>query len=190
MTKIKSEKPRPSIYPVPTLLLTCDDGEKTNIITISWTGILCSQPPIISVSVQPHRHSYNLIMTQKKFTVNIPSTSILYETDVCGTKSGKNTEKDVLCNFHLTKLEESYPKAIEECSHHLMCDVIGTKDWGGTHTVFFAEVKHEYINEDCYLGNNEYVYDKISPIAYCRKNYYKLEKIPIGFYGYSLKNNT
>ena len=190
MPKIKVETPRPSIYPVPTLLLTCDDGEGTNIITISWAGILCSRPPIISVSIQPQRYSYNLIKEQQHFTVNIPSAELLFETDYCGNISGKDVNKAQACDFTLIQLDDAYPKAIVECRHHLLCDIVDTREWGGTHTTFMAEVKHEFINDDCYLGDSEYSYQKVNPIAYCRKDYFQLEKAPSGYYGYSLRKTS
>ena len=189
MGKISVKMPRPSIYPVPTLLLTCRDSNQTNIITISWAGILCSSPPIISISVQPQRHSYGLLKEYGKFTINIPSVDILLETDYCGNICGKDVNKQAECRFNLVELVESYPMAIKECKHHLLCEVIEVKEWGGTHTTFIAEVKHEYVDEDCYLGDNDYIYNAIKPIAYCRKNYYQLADAPIGYYGYSQRKD-
>ena len=74
MEKIQFSTPKASLYPVPVALVTCYNENKTNIITISWTGIMCSNPPTIYISVRPERYSYKLLSKYRKFCLNIPST--------------------------------------------------------------------------------------------------------------------
>lgn len=181
MSKKKLEKPRASLYPVPVTLVTCFDGTNTNIITISWTGIMCSVPPIIYISVRPERHSYKLISESNRFCMNIPGRNILSEVDYCGNTSGAFTDKSKACNFDLITLADGYPKAIQQCKHHLFCDVVSRIELG-SHDVFIAEVKFEFIDEDCYSDNHSFNYEAIEPIAYCRKDYYSLTE-RIGTYG-------
>lgn len=181
MRKIKMEKPKASLYPVPTTLVSCSYSNQENIITVSWTGIMSSNPPIIYVSIRPERYSYSLILSSKRICINIPSIYMLNEVDFCGNTTGKAINKEMSCRFNMISLMENYPKAIEQCKHHLLCDVFQVIELG-SHTAFLAEVKHEFIDEDCFIGNHQFMYDKIQPIAYCRKDYYCLSK-KIGVYG-------
>lgn len=181
MGKIKLEIPKASLYPVPVTLVSCFDDPHDNIITISWTGIMCSNPPVIYVSVRPERHSYHLIINSKRFCLNIPDESFLKEVDFCGNTSGNSIDKAQICKLDFIPLVDGYPMAIEQCKHHLFCDVINCIELG-SHTAFIAEVKYEFIDEECYLGSHQFDYDLIHPIAYCRKDYYSLAR-KIGSYG-------
>lgn len=181
MEKLKLEIPKASLYPVPVTLVSCFNDVHENIITISWTGIMCSKPPIIYISVRPERYSYQLISSSKRFCLNIPSDSLLKEVDFCGNTSGEVIDKAYKCKFDFIPLVDGYPMAIEQCKHHLLCDVINCIELG-SHTAFIAEVKYEFIDKECYLGSHQFDYDLICPIAYCRKDYYSLAN-KIGTYG-------
>lgn len=181
MAKRKLENPKASLYPVPVALITCYDVERCNIITISWTGIMCSNPPIIYISVRPERYSHQLLAVNGRFCLDIPSVEMLSAVDYCGNISGEIIDKSEMCGFELLDLVEGYPKAIKQCKHHLFCDVIDQMQLG-SHDVFIAEVKFEFVNDDCCTENHAFDYDKILPIAYCRKDYYSLDK-KIGRYG-------
>lgn len=178
MEKRKLEKVRASLYPVPVTLVTC--GEK-NIITIAWTGIMCSAPPIIYISVRAERYSYILLEENKRFCLNIPSVDMIAAVDYCGNVSGKNINKSEKCKFELVELVKGYPKAIKQCKHHLFCETINQIKLG-SHDAFIAQVKFEFVDEDCCVGDHIFEYEKINPIAYCRKNYYSLGD-KIGEYG-------
>lgn len=181
MEKLKLDNPKASLYPVPVTLVSCFDRECENIITISWTGILCSNPPIVYISVRPGRYSYQLLSESNRFCLNIPSVSMLKETDYCGNTSGKIVDKAHTCGFDFISLVDGYPRAIKQCKHHLFCEIINRIELG-SHVAFVAEVKHEFVDEDCYLGNHQFDYSLIQPIAYCRKDYYSLSN-KIGSYG-------
>lgn len=179
-SKIRLSETRASLYPVPTVLVTCKDGDAENILTISWTGIMCSKPPIVYIAVRPERYSYQIIDKSKRFCINIPSDSLLEEVDFCGNNSGKNVDKAKYCSFEYISLLEGYPRAIRQCKHHLFCEVIDKLPLG-SHTAFIAEVKQEFIDDDCYIDSAP-CYSHIKPIAYCRKDYYALSN-KIGTYG-------
>jgi len=86
--------PRTALFPCPVVLVTSVGSEdKPNIITLAWAGIVCSDPPTLSVGIRPHRHSYGLIEESGEFVVNIPTTGILEQTDFCGAVSGKELDK-------------------------------------------------------------------------------------------------
>lgn len=184
-SKVLLSNPRASMYPVPVTLVTCTDGDFTNVLTVSWTGIMCSKPPIVYISVRPERYSFHLLEKNKKFCINIPTTDMLEKVDYCGNVSGNIINKCQECGFSLITLAQSYPKAISECKHHLFCDVIDQLDLG-THSAFIAKVIFEYVDEDLICGDHLFDYLKAQPIAYCRKSYFALSE-EIGTYGFTNK---
>lgn len=186
MEKVKLSEPKASLYPVPVTLLTCSDGIRTNIITVSWTGILSSSPPIIYVSIRPERFSYHLLEIFNKFCLNIPSEENLQQVDFCGNNTGELKDKSKECNFSLIDLQDEYPKAIENCKHNLFCDITQKIEFG-SHTAFISIIKYEYIDVDISNGDHEFFYEKIKPIAYCRKRYYSIGNY-LGDYGFTKKN--
>lgn len=185
MEKAKITKPRPSLYPVPVTLVTCDTPDfRTNIITISWTGILCSDPPTIYISVRPERYSYNLIKTSGRFCINIPSDKLINSVDFCGNTSGASVDKATILDLEFIKLVEGFPPAITECHHHLFCEV-NTILKLGTHHAFIANVTHEFIDAAWFRDHHDFDYAKLAPIAYCRKDYFAIGQ-KIGTYGFTL----
>ena len=167
--KIQSHSYGPDLYPVPVLLVTCEAGGIANIIPICWTGVMCSNPPIVYISVRPERFSYQLISGSKKFVINIPPGDMLETIDQCGKCSGRDIDK--FQKFNLTKkyLLEEYPPVISECRHHLFCEVLDIRELG-THHAFISQVKHEMIDDDC-IDKNSFLFSKIKPIVYCPNNY-------------------
>lgn len=178
--KLRVAGTRPSLYPVPVTLVSCSDAHSDNIITISWTGILSSIPPIIYIAVRPERHSYGMIRNSRRYVVNIPSADLLPVVDKCGNTSGRDIDK--FLQFGLTKLvlRDGYPPAIKQCKHHLFCDVLDIHEYG-SHHVFVGRVVDEFLDPNCHNGS-VIDYNAISPIAYCRKQY-KLLTDSIGTYG-------
>ncbi len=81
------------LYPLPVVLVSCGDSQKSNIITIAWTGTICTNPPMLYISVRPERFSYQLIKSSKEFTVNLVNSALLKATDFCGVRSGKDIDK-------------------------------------------------------------------------------------------------
>jgi flavin reductase (DIM6/NTAB) family NADH-FMN oxidoreductase RutF len=185
MSKIELTSPRASLYPVPVTLITCSREKETNILTISWTGILCSSPPIIYISIRPSRYSYQFVEQMGRFCVNIPSKSLLEEADFCGNNTGASLTKWRECGFTLVELVKGYPNAIKECKHHLFCDVIQKLELG-SHTAFIAHVKHEFIEDGIVAQDHVFDYEILQPVAYCRKKYYSLG-IELGHYGFTNK---
>lgn len=162
------------LAPIPAVLVSCGDMECSNITTIAWTGVLNSEPPLVYVSIRPSRYSYNIIKETKEFVINIPDEKLVWKTDFCGTKSGKEVDKFEVA--HLTKEASKFVKApcIKECPISLECKLKEIKELG-SHHMFIGEVlsvnaKKELIengkvnlgkaNLITYLGNEYYVADK------------------------------
>lgn len=166
--------PATALAPVPVVLVSCGDMEHANITTIAWTGILSSEPPLVYVSIRPSRYSYKIIKKTKEFVINIPDENLVWTTDFCGTKSGKDTDK--FKEAHLTKEACRLVKApaIKECPISLECKLKEIKPLG-SHDMFIAEVvsvnaipelvengKVNLVKANLitYLGNQYYVADK------------------------------
>ena len=87
------------LAPVPAALVSCGTMENPNVLTIGWTGVLCTHPPMTYISVRPSRHSYPIIMEKKEFVINLTTSAMCKETDFCGVRSGKDTDKFAHCGF-------------------------------------------------------------------------------------------
>jgi len=175
-----------ALFPVPVVLVTCVDmSGKPNIITLAWAGVVCSEPPMVSISIRPSRYSYQLIKEGKEFTVNIPTAEIMREADICGTVSGRDTDK-----FNLTKLTPEPARhvrspLIKECPVNLECKVKETKMLG-THEIFLAEVVAVHIDESVMTPAGKIDYAKAKPFSYNWGEYWSLKE-KIGSYGCSKK---
>ncbi|TCT12273.1 flavin reductase (DIM6/NTAB) family NADH-FMN oxidoreductase RutF [Natranaerovirga pectinivora] len=185
MTKI-SWKPGNMIYPLPAVLVTCGDTmDNYNIITIAWTGTICTNPPMVYISVKPNRHSYDLIKRTNDFVINLTTESLVKEVDYCGVRSGKNINK-----FEATKLTpEKGTKVksplIKESPVNIECvvkDIIKL----GSHDMFTAEVVAVNIDENFLDENGKFHLDKTKPICYSHGTYFGLSK-ELGTFGYSVK---
>ncbi len=147
MNQIKElHDPTVAWFPAPVVLVSCTNGEKANIITIAWTGVVCSQPPLISVSIRPSRFSYKLISNSGEFVVNIPTSTQLEETKLCGSKTGKDTNKWAACGFTPVKATKISVPLIKECPINIECIVVKTLTDIGTHSIFIGEVQVVHVD--------------------------------------------
>ncbi|MDP8229033.1 MAG: flavin reductase family protein [Candidatus Electryoneaceae bacterium] len=135
-------------YPAPVILIGCGTIDKPNIITCSWFGTVCSEPPMVSVSIRRNRHSYNPIHISGEFTVNIPQTTDIDIVKYCGTKSGRDVNK--FTELGLTPAicpPLRVAPMISECPLVLACKVKHELELG-THNIFIAEVMSIHCEED------------------------------------------
>ncbi len=183
----KSLKPSPYLYPAPVLLISSQGKTgKPNIATISWAGILCSEPPLIGVSIRPARHTHRLVKETKEFVLNIPSQKWLKETDYCGSVSGKDADKFLTVGFTTAESDKVKAPLINECPLNLEC-VVKQILYLGTHDLFISEVVAVHADEDVLDGDRINI-DNLSPIAYCPNvNEYRALGATIGTYGFSKK---
>ena len=133
-------------FPAPVVLVSCAYKEVTNIITIAWTGVVCSKPPLVSISIRPSRFSYELISNSGEFIVNIPTSHQLEETKICGSKSGKNTDKWATCSFTPVKGTKVSAPLIKECPINIECKVVKMIANIGVHTIFIGEVQEVHVD--------------------------------------------
>jgi len=173
------------IYPIPAVLVTCGDMEKSNIITVAWTGIMNTNPAIVYISVRPERYSYNIIKEKKEFAINLTNKDLAFATDWCGVRSGAKFDK--FKEMKLTKEKANFISAplIKESPVSIECKVIEEKTYG-SHTTFIAEVLSIDADEKYMDENGAFDISKCELIAYANGGYYELGK-KIGKFGYSVE---
>lgn len=173
------------LYPLPAVMVSCGNIEKSNIITISWTGTICTNPPMVYISVRPERYSYNIIKNSGEFVINLTTKSLAKAVDYCGVKSGKDLDKFKEMKLTPIKSKKIDAPYIQECPVNIECkvkDIIKL----GSHDMFISNVlgvnvDKKYINE-----NGKFEFSKSNPIVYSHGEYYGLADL-VGKFGYSVK---
>lgn len=166
----KSLKVSTGMGPVPVVMVSCGNNEESNITTIAWTGIINSEPPLVYVSIRPTRHSYNIIKETNEFVINIPDDKLVWQTDLCGTKSGKNIDK--FKEAKLTKQKSIMLEApsIEECPINIECKLIEIKELG-SHHMFIGKVVSVNAEEKYILENGNINYSSANLLTYAGNEY-------------------
>lgn len=179
-------KPGTMLYPLPAVMVSCGDSpENYNIITIAWTGTICSEPAMTYVSIRPSRHSYPIIKRTREFVINLTTKRLAFATDFCGVKSGRDIDK--FARMKLTPVKAKHVKAplIEESPLNIECKVTEIKSLG-SHDMFMAKVLCVHADHAYLKKNHAFDLRKAEPICYCHRNYYSLGKY-LGHFGYSVK---
>ena len=178
-------KPGTFIYPIPAVMVTCGDMEKSNIITVAWTGILNTNPAKVYISVRPERYSYNIIKENKEFVINLTNENLAFATDWCGVRSGAKFDK--FKEIKLTKEKANFVKCplIKESPVSVECKVTDMVEYG-SHTMFIADVLSIDADEKYIDEKGAFDISKCDLIAYANGGYYKLDK-KIGKFGYSVE---
>ena len=177
-------------YPIPAVMVSCGDMEKSNIITVAWTGIINTNPAMVYISVRQSRYSYNIIKENMEFVINLTTEKLANATDWCGVKSGANVDK--FKEMKLTKEKANMVKAplIKESPVSIECKVKKIVPLG-SHDMFIAEVLCIDADDKYIDDNGAFDISKCKLIAYANGGYYSLGK-KIGKFGYSVqkkKNN-
>ena len=187
MTKI-TWKAGTMLSPLPPALISSGSVENPNVMTAAWTGIICTEPTLVYVSIRPSRYSNELIRKTGEFVINIPTVKLSKVVDWCGVKSGKNINK--FKQMHITPLKCSKISApqIKESPISLECKVKEITNYG-THDMFLAEVVAVNVDDE-YIGEkNELNLDKAGLLAYAHGFYYALGK-KIGKFGWSVEKKS
>ena len=128
------------LYPVPAVMISCQrPGERPNIITVAWTGTICSDPAMVSISVRKERYSYDIIRETGEFVINLTTNDLTFATDYCGVKSGKDVDKFKEMNLTPSKSKTISAPGISESPVSLECKVKQVLKLG-SHDMFLAEV--------------------------------------------------
>ena len=172
-------------YPIPAVMVSCGDMEKSNIITVAWTGILCTNPAKVYISVRPERYSYNIIKESGEFVINLTNDKLAYATDWCGVKSGRNVDK--FKEMKLTKEKANYVGCpmIGESPVSIECKVTEIKELG-SHHMFIADVLGINADEKYIDEKGAFDISKCNLIAYANGGYYVLGE-KRGKFGFSVQ---
>lgn len=179
-------KPGNMLYPLPAVLISCGDTEESyNLITISWAGTVCTNPAMVSVSIKPSRHSYEIIKRTKEFVINLTTESMAKVVDYCGVKSGKDVNKFAIT--HLTPQKGTYVKAplVSESPVNIECKVVEIKPLG-SHDLFIAEVVAVHVDDTLMDKENKFHLNQSKPICYSHGHYFGLGE-SLGSFGFSVK---
>lgn len=180
-------KPGTLIYPLPAVLVSCGSTpEEYNILTVAWTGTLCTNPPMCYISVRPERHSYDIIRRNMEFVINLTTKDMARATDWCGVRSGRDYNK--FEEMHLTPGRCTVVQAplIEESPLCIECRVKEIVSLG-SHDMFIADVVNvraetSHLNPD--TGKLELA--ETNPLVYVHGGYYELGS-KIGKFGWSVE---
>lgn len=178
-------KPGTFLYPLPAVMVSCGTMEKSNIITVAWTGIINTNPPMVYISLRPSRYSYELIKKQGEFVINLTNKELARATDWCGVRSGSKFDKFKEMRLHKEKANFVKCPMIKESPVSVECKVKEIKELG-SHHMFIAEILA--INSDDKYINDKGAFDisKCNLIAYSNGHYYQMGK-KIGKFGFSVK---
>ena len=181
MTK-QSWKPGNMLYPVPAVLVTCQDKEgNDNVLTVAWAGTICSDPAMLSISVRKERYSHHMIKESGEFVVNLTTEALMRATDYCGVRSGRDEDK--FKAMGLTKGSAGKVKApiIMESPVNIECRVKQVLELG-SHDLFIAEVVNVQISEEYMDEKGSFHLNDADLLAYSHGEYYKLGK-KLGTFG-------
>ena len=173
------------IYPIPAVMVSCGDMDKSNIITVAWTGILNTNPAMVYISVRPTRYSYDIIKKTGEFVINLTNKDLAYATDWCGVKTGAKVDKFKEMKLTKQKCEFVSAPAIKESPVSIECRVTDIKEFGSHHT-FIADVLSIDADEKYIDEKGAFDISKCNLIAYANGGYYELGK-KVGKFGYSVE---
>ena len=174
------------LNPLPAVMVSCTDmNGKNNILTVAWCGNLCTNPPIVYISVRPERYSYNMIKETGDFVINLVSKDLTFACDYCGVRSGKDHDK--FKELKLTPIESKYVKSpsIEESPVSIECRVRQIIPLG-SHDMIMADVLGVTVDKKYFDEKNRFCLEKANLISYSHGEYYMLGEY-IGKFGYSVK---
>ena len=187
MTKDLKRDMRPGemLYPVPVVMATLGEGDEANIITIAWTGIINSKPPMTYISVRKERHSHPILSKTGEFVINLCTEDLVKATDYCGVKSGRDVDK--FKEMELTKEPADIVKCpmIKESPINLECKVTQVVELG-SHDMFMAEIVKVHAAEELFDEDGRMDPVKAGLVAYIHGEYYPIKRTPLGKFGYSI----
>jgi flavin reductase (DIM6/NTAB) family NADH-FMN oxidoreductase RutF len=176
-------KPGNMLYPIPAVLVSvADKNGRTNVFTASWVGTVCSDPPMVSVSVRPERYSYHMIEETGEFVVNLTTKRLTRAADYCGVRDENKWERAGLTPIKGTKV---LAPCVKESPVNIECRV-ARKIALGTHDMFIGTVEAVLVDEAYMDEKNTFHLEKADPVIYSHGTYYGLGEA-IGKFGFSVK---
>ncbi len=182
-------KPGNMLYPLPAVMVSvADKDENYNIITIGWAGTVCTNPPMVSISVRPERYSYSMIKETGEFVINLTTKELTYATDYCGVKSGKDVDKFREMNLTPVPADKVSAPLIAESPVNIECKVRQIIPLG-SHDMFLADVVAVHADERYMDDKHRFHLEKAEPIVYSHGTYFACGEA-LGTFGYSVKKDV
>lgn len=183
----ESWKPGTLIYPLPAVLVSCGaTPDEYNLLTVAWTGTVCTDPPMCYVSVRPERHSYGIIRRTGEFVINLTTRGLARAADWCGVRSGRDYDKFREMGLTPGKALKVAAPIVEESPVSIECRVRQVLELG-THDMFLAEVVAVQVDAD-YIdpATGRFCLERACPIVYSHGEYFALGEA-LGHFGWSVR---
>lgn len=180
-------KPGTLIYPLPAVLVSCGaTQEEYNLLTVAWTGTVCTSPPMCYISVRPERHSYDIIKRTGEFVINLTTRELARATDWCGVRSGRDYDKFREMGLTPAPAAQVAAPIVAEAPVSIECRVRQTLQLG-SHDMFLAEVVNVQVDAD-YIDpeTGRFCLERACPIVYSHGEYFALGEA-LGHFGWSVR---
>lgn len=178
-----TSQPRPWLYPITAVLVSCQSSAPANITTLAWAGVACSEPVVIGLGIRPSRHSYSIIKESGEFVINLPRADQMEIVDTCGMISGRDYNKCEKCGLTALPGHKVGAPIIAECPVNIECRVSQVIPLG-THDLFLGEVVLIHYDREL-MTSGGFDIDSADPLAYAFGRYYRLGEL-VGRQGESM----
>lgn len=179
-------KPGNMLNPVPAVMVSVTDKEgKSNIITVAWAGTVCTNPPMVSISVRPSRYSYQILEETGEFVINLTNESLVKACDYCGVVSGRDVDKFAKTGLTPIPMEHVHAMGIDESPVNMECKITEKRGLG-SHTMFIAEVVGVTVDDQYMDETGKFHINESGLVMYSHGEYFALGK-KLGKFGYSVK---
>lgn len=182
-------KPGNMLYPVPAVMISCGrKNERPNIITVAWAGTICSDPVMLSISVRKERYSHDIIAQTGEFVVNLVTKDLVFATDYCGVRSGREVDKFKDMKLTPCAMPHIAAPGIEESPVNIECKVKEIKELG-SHDMFLAQVVGVSVDEKYMDEKGKFHLNHTGLVSYSHGEYFELGK-KLGKFGYSVQKKS
>ena len=179
-------KPGNMLYPAPVVMVSCKDDEgRSDIVTVAWTGTICTNPPMVYISLRPSRYSYDIIKRSGEFVINLTNEKLTKKADECGVKSGRDIDKWKKLNIEELPSKVVAAPSVKESPVCIECRVENILELG-SHHMFIAKVVAVNVDGEYMDGKNKFDLTKAGMVVYNHGEYIGLSEV-IGTFGYSVK---
>lgn len=179
-------KPGNMLNPVPAVMVSVADKKgNNNIITVAWAGTICTNPPMLSISVRPERHSYNMLKETGEFVVNLTTEELAFACDYCGVTSGRDVNKYEKLNLTPLKMQNVNAPGIAESPVNIECKVREIKELG-SHHMFIADVVGVTVDDKYMDEKNKFNINETGLVMYSHGEYFAMGE-KFGKFGYSIQ---
>ena len=179
-------KPGNILYPLPAVLVSVSDGEgHDNLVTVAWTGTVCTNPPMVYISLRPSRYSWQMVKKKGEFVINLTTEALVRATDWCGVKSGRDVDKWKEAGLTRGKPAAVSVPIVEESPVNIECRVTQVLELG-SHHMFLAQVEAVQVSSEYLDAKGKFHLNRCEPLVYSHGDYYGLGKWR-GNFGYSVK---